>query len=99
MASGSAGPRGSKSVVEYVSCRSGNGTLIRERSRTSRYLTLRRCLPNSVSSTSPNAHAAASASTPAATSSASCFSEVCFTAGCVLTVPEPVTAVVLPVGR
>jgi hypothetical protein len=41
----------------------------------------------------------ASPSTPAATSLASCFSEVCFTSGCVLIAPEPVTAVVLPVGR
>jgi hypothetical protein len=30
---------------------------------------------------------------------ASCFSEVCFTFGCVLITPESVTAVVLPVGR
>jgi len=75
-----------------TSCRSGSGTSTRERSRTSRYLTLRRCLPNSVSSSNPNAHSAARPSTPRATREAPCFSEVCATSGWVLIWPEPVCA-------
>ncbi len=47
----------------------------------------------------PSTHVRASPSTPAATSFASRFSEVCATSGCVLIVPEPVTAVESAVGR
>ncbi|HET9170604.1 MAG TPA: hypothetical protein VFN97_14280 [Actinospica sp.] len=47
----------------------------------------------------PSTQTSARPRTPAATSFASCFSEVCLTSGCVLIVPEPVTAFEPPVGR